>query len=517
MHLRIQAERYPDKPALIMGATGRTVTYKELNDRSLQVVQLLAAHGLGFGDHIALMMENCAEYLEVCWAAFRSGLYVTPINHHLTQNEVAHVVKDCGASALFMSPKTVSFGLVDLLSGQIKNLLLVTTGDAVGKCLAYEKSIKDYTPEQALEELEGAYMFYSSGTTGRPKGILRPLKRQVPGEEPDVLAQLLSGLYHFDKDTVYLSPGPLYHAAPTGWTMATHRLGGTVVIMEHFAAQTMLELVERYQVTHTQVVPTMFVRMLKLPDEQRNSIDLSSLKTVVHAAAPCPVKVKQQMLDWLGPIIYEYFAASEGFGFVAVSPEDWLAHPGTVGRMAQPGIKLHILDDEGNELPAGEVGIVYFEGFERFEYHGDSDKTSEVYNDKGFATSGDMGYLDEDGYLYLVDRVSNMIIAGGVNIYPQESEEILIMHPKVADVAVIGVPHPEYGEEIKAVVQLANKTDAGPVLEAELLAFVQEQLAKYKCPRSVDFVDKLPRLASGKLLKRRLKDQYWGDTNYRHI
>ena len=306
---------------------------------------------------------------------------------------------------------------------------------------------------------------------------------------------------------VYLSPAPLYHAAPLRFCMSVHQVGGTVIVMERFDPEEALALIQRYQVTHSQVVPTMFVRMLKLPDEVRARYDVSSLAGVVHAAAPCPVALKEQMIEWWGPIIHEYYAGTEGNGFVYCNSEDWLAHKGTVGK-AIAG-EIHIVDEDGEEVPVGQEGTIYFGGGTEFEYHNDPKKTAESRNDKGWSTLGDVGRLDEDGFLYLTDRKSYMIITGGVNVYPQEAENILAMHPKVLDVAVIGVPNEDFGEEVKAVVQPMDMAEAGPDLERELIAYCREHLADVKCPRSVDFTDELPRHPTGKLYKRLLRDKYW--------
>src|SRR5690606_18528510 len=365
----------------------------------------------------------------------------------------------------------------------------------------------EHAAEPLDEEVEGAWMFYSSGTTGRPKGILQPLSGAPFGSALPALATAMQLMWGFSGDTRYLCPAPLYHAAPLGWTTSVQRLGGTAVVMERFDAEEALALIERHRITHAQLVPTHFVRMLKLPEERRRAYDLSSLQLAIHAAAPCPVEVKEQMLEWWGPIVHEYYARSEGNGLCAIGPEEWLEHRGSVGRPI--GATVHILDEEGNELPPGEPGQVWFESGTVFEYHNDPAKTASAFNDKGWSTLGDVGYLDEDGYLYLTDRISHMIISGGVNIYPQEVENLLTMHPAVADVAVIGVPDPEMGEQVKAVVQPADPSQAGPELEAELIAACRERLAGYKCPKSVDFVDELPRLPTGKLLKRELRQRYW--------
>lgn len=498
----------PDKTALIEARSGRTWTFAQLNDASIRCARLFAHQGLGFGDHIAVMTENLAENLIVTSAARRSGLYLTPINWHLSADEAEYVIRDCAAKWLLVSPG-VGEVLHTLSASLPAEVNLWTTGEATGRFESLSVGMAECSSAPLDEELDGAYMFYSSGTTGKPKGIFRPIERQLAGSQPDYLAQLLEAMWGWSSDTVYLCPAPLYHAAPLAWSMMTIEMGAAVVLMDKFDALESLSLIERYQINRIQVVPTMFVRILKLTREEREAHDLSSLECVVHAAAPCPVEVKQQMLDWWGPIIHEYYAGSEGGGMVAVGPEDWLAHPGTVGRPLLGS--LHILDDEGQEVSVGQVGTVYFDGGADFAYHGDEKKTQDAYNGQGWHTLGDMGYVDEEGYLYLTDRKSHMIISGGVNIYPQEAENVLTMHPKVVDVAVIGVPHSEYGEEVKAVVQLAEGAQGDAALADELIGYCQARLTKYKCPRSVDFVSELPRLASGKLLKRQLRDRYWSE------
>ncbi|MCU1367970.1 MAG: putative fatty-acid--CoA ligase, partial [Ilumatobacteraceae bacterium] len=356
------------------------------------------------------------------------------------------------------------------------------------------------------DECEGDFMLYSSGTTGRPKGIRRAMTFPPLGQPLRGVTPMLQGL-GLHAGSVYLTPAPLYHAAPLAWSMGAQRLGATVVVMEHFDAEACLDLIDRHDITHGQFVPTMFVRMLKLADDVRAGHDLSSLVAVVHAAAPCPVDVKRAMIDWWGPIVNEYYSSTEGAGITWITSAEWLERPGSVGRAiaGQPVI----LDDDGRELPNGEIGTVWFRGGMTFEYHNDPLKTAEAQDGSGRATVGDVGYLDDDGYLFLTDRKAFMIISGGVNIYPQEAENVLISHPKVFDVGVIGVPDTEMGETVKAVVQPVRWTDAGPELEAELLAHCREHLAAFKCPRSIDFDRELPRLDTGKLYKKELRARYW--------
>ena len=513
MHLDTAASKAGNKPAVIIAETGKSISYHDFNQRSLQVSRWFWEHGLRFGDHIALMMENTPDNLILCTAALRSGLYITPVNWHLAANEAAFVINDCGARVLFISEAVA--GVARQMANQLPAGLITVSVDGTSMDSSNEDNLSlekelSATPASAAEgqeQLEGSIMLYSSGTTGKPKGILQPLLRKPVSDDTQVLAMLMQGMYQFDDNAVYLCPAPLYHAAPLGWSLSVLQLGGTVVLEKRFNEQLTLQAIDKYKITHAQFAPIMFVRLLKLPTGQREGFDLSTLKAVIHAAAPCPVNVKHAMIDWWGPIIYEYYAGSEGGGFVAVGPEEWLQKPGTVGK-ALMGV-VHIVDDETNEVATGETGTIYFESDARFEYHGDKKKTEETYNAQGWNTLGDLGYLDEDGYLFLTDRKSFMIISGGVNIYPQETENVLTLHPKVYDVAVIGIPHEEYGEEVKAVVQLTESAEADADTEQELIDFCLENLSKFKCPRSVDFVDDMPRLPTGKLLKRTIRDRYW--------
>jgi acyl-CoA synthetase (AMP-forming)/AMP-acid ligase II len=505
MYVGTFAAQTPDKPAYVMAATGKAVTYRELDDRSNQLAQLLWRNGLRPGDGLAVCMENNEWYFPVVWAGARSGLYYTAVSSRLTAAEVEYIVDDCGAQAVVLSydKRDVAAELTDRLP-KVHTRLMV--GGTIPGWDSYEDVVGAMPAEPLAEELSGTDMLYSSGTTGRPKGVRPPLPRQ-PVDTPHPIAALGSLLYGFTPDTVYLSPAPLYHAAPLRFTMGVHRIGGTVIVMEHFDPEEFLQLVERYHVTQTQVVPTMFVRMLKLPDEVRARYDVSSLRAVIHAAAPCPIPVKEQMIGWWGPVIHEYYAGTEGNGFVAINSEEWMTHKGSVGRPLVG--RLHIVDDNGEELPPGEPGTIYFEGGATFEYHNDPEKTAASRHPQGWSTLGDIGYVDEEGYLYLTDRKANMIISGGVNIYPQEAENVLTMHPKVVDVAVFGIPNDDFGEEVKAVVQPVDMVDAGPALERELIAYCKEHLAAFKCPRSVDFAAELPRHPTGKLYKRLLRDPYW--------
>ena len=513
MHIREYSKTTPDKPAIIMAGTGETITYRQLDERSNQGAQYFRSIGLNIGDHIAFLMENNSRFFEICWAAQRAGLYYTAISSRLTMEETAYIINDCGARIFITS--TYKSELAAQLADRTPNVeqRLMIDGTIPGY-QSYEDHVAHFPTTPLADECEGADMLYSSGTTGRPKGI-KPIEIGRPIGSEDSLYNLLRTIYKFSGDAIYLSPAPLYHAAPLRYNMRCQRFGATCVIMEHFDAENYLRLVEKYKITHTQLVPTMFVRMLKLPDEVRLKYDVSSLITAIHAAAPCPEKVKYQMMDWWGPILCEYYGGTEGNGYCAVSPQEWFDHPGTVGR-ALVGI-LHILDEDGNELPVGETGAVYFSDGKDFTYHNDPERTAQSHNEKGWSTLGDVGYMDEDGFLYLTDRQSYMIISGGVNIYPQEIEDLLLTHPKVYDAAVFGVPNEEFGEEVKAVIQPIDMKLAGPDLSTELIEFCRANISHVKCPRSVDFEAELPRHPTGKLYKRLLKDKYWGDKKSRIV
>jgi acyl-CoA synthetase (AMP-forming)/AMP-acid ligase II len=499
-------ERAPDRPALIMGTSGEAVSFRDLEDASNRFAQLLRARGLVAGDGIAVLLENHPRYFEVMWGAKRTGLYSTTINFHLNVPEVAYIVDDCSARLVVSSERLgpVAEGLTEHVVPRLEHRLMI--GRPVQGWAPYELTVAELRAVPVVDEAEGQLMLYSSGTTGRPKGIRRPLPGVAFGEAPEPVGPFADALGIGDGD-VYLCPAPLYHAAPIVWSMNAQTRGATVVVMERFDPEEALALIERHRVTHAQFVPTMFVRMLKLDDDIRQRYDVSSLRGVVHAAAPCPPDVKRRMIDWFGPIVSEFWSSTEAAGGTWVDAEDWLAHPGTVGRPFMG--ELHIRDDDGNELASGEVGVVWAKSPLDFEYHNDEATTAEAHNDHGEVTVGDMGYIDTDGYLYLTDRKSFMIISGGVNIYPQEVENLLIGHPQVADVAVVGVPNDDLGEEVKAVVQPVTWTSAGPELEATLIDFCRRHLAPFKCPRSVDFERELPRLDTGKLYKRAIRDPYW--------
>lgn len=511
------ATQFPDKPAVINSATGQTLTYAQLNDRSNQLAQLMYDLGLRRGDHCAIFMENDIRYFETVWAALRSGLYCTTVNRYLTDEEAAYIV-DNSESQLVVTSKHLKdiAGSLPAACPQVKRWLM--TDDAYDAFENYDEAIAQYPAEPLAEEPAGTMMLYSSGTTGRPKGILRPLPEVSISDGATPIGALQRNTWNFNEDTVYLSPAPLYHSAPMGFTTGTHANGGTVVMMPRFDELGALKAIADYQVTHSQWVPTMFSRMLKLDPDTRHQFDLSSHQVAIHAAAPCPKGVKQQMFEWWGPIIHEYYGGTELNGLTHVSPEAWLSKPGTVGQ-AILGV-LHICDDDGNEVPAGQSGLVYFELPKMpFKYLKDDEKTKSAQHPQhaNWSALGDVGYMDEDGFLFLTDRATFMIISGGVNIYPQEIEDAMIMHPKVQDVAVIGVPNEEMGEEVKAVVQLVPEVEASPAVIDELMAYTREHIAHYKCPRSIDFEEELPRLPTGKLYKRILKDRYWGKMDSRIV
>ena len=504
MHPSVYARSQPGKAAYIMAGSGTVVSYGQLEERSRRCAQLLRGLGLGTGDTIAICMDNNPRYFELCWAAQRSGLYYTCVSNRLTAPEVEYIVRDSGARVLFLSVSQRAIAAE--LAHSLDDLERFSVDGSINGYLDYESTRDRFPAEPVADETSGSDMLYSSGTTGRPKGI-RVALSGLAIDAPSPLLQIIGGYYGFGEDTVYLSPAPLYHAAPLRFCMTAQRCGGTVIVMEKFDPEWALALIEQYRVTHSQWVPTMFVRMLKLPAEARARHDLSTHRLAIHAAAPCPRQVKRAMIEWWGPIVQEYYAGSEGNGLCAINSADWLAHEGSVGRpvFGMP----HILDAEGRELPPGQEGTIYFSDGVEFVYHNDPAKTAESRNALGWTTLGDIGYLDAEGFLYLTDRKANVIISGGVNIYPQEAENLLVTHPKVMDVAVFGVPDEEFGEAVKAVVQPIDMGEAGPELEQELIDYCRDHLSHIKCPRSVDFEAELPRHPTGKLYKRLLRDRYW--------
>ena len=494
-----------DTPAIVMTGSGAIRTWGELDERSNRLARHWHDLGLRRGDHVAIFMENRLEYLEVCWAADRSGLYYTPINSHLNADEVRYILSDCGARSLVISPARLAVA-VGAVTGSTTLQSVLCVGGAEG-CLDYDEVLAGYGPLPFDDEVSGLPMLYSSGTTGVPKGVVRPLPDRHPREVAGV-GLAIKVAWGGGRGMRYLSPAPMYHSAPLTFAMGVHRLGGTVYVMERFDAEAALRAIEDHRITHSQWVPTMFHRMLNLAEEVRTSVDLSSHRYAIHGAAPCPVPLKRAMIDWWGPIVWEYYAGTEGPGSTTVGSDEWVRRPGTVGRAA--GCVIHILDDDGNELPAGQVGTIYFESptAAGFRYHGDDAKTATTRTDRGWATMGDIGYVDADGYLFLTDRKAFTIISGGANVYPQEAEDVLSMHPAVADVGVFGIPDDDMGEVVHAVVQPAPGVRVDEALAAELVAYCRERLSTIKCPRSISFQDELPRLPTGKLYKQRLRDDY---------
>lgn len=507
MYPGTHAHLHPDKPAVIVADTGETLTYSQLDTRSLRFARHLYDDGVRPGDHLAVISDNQARALEVYWAAMRSGLYVTFINSHLSENELAYIVKDCGAQTLVVAEK---YGAVaQRVAGQTPQVQRKVALGAVAGFGDYEAIIATASDQPLPAQPCGTDMLYSSGTTGFPKGIEVPLPDRAVDEPGDPVTATFGAAMGLTADSVYLSPAPVYHAAPLRFMAMAHRLGATVVMMRKFDAEYALRLIERHRVTHSQWVPTMFIRMLKLDPAVRDGYDVSSLRCAVHAAAPCPQDVKRAMIDWWGPILLEYYSATEGNGVTMIGSHDWLAHPGSVGRCLL-GV-LHICGDDGADLPTGQIGTVYFErDAAPFEYHNDPKRTAETRHPDhpNWTTNGDVGYVDADGYLYLTDRKSFMIISGGVNIYPQEIENALALHPAVFDVAVIGVPDDEMGESVLAVVHPAEPAQPPDELAATLDRFLRERIAHYKLPRRYEFTTDLPRTPTGKLAKGRLRERY---------
>jgi acyl-CoA synthetase (AMP-forming)/AMP-acid ligase II len=499
----------PDKPAVIMASSGAVQTFAELDTAANKLSRLLHAAGLRPGDHVGLCLENHPRYLEVLWGCRYAGLVYTACSSRLTSAELAYILNDCGARVFITSRYKADQAAEIIPDTPGIELRLMLDGTIEGH-ESYEDSIGKQPAEPLPDRVAGTDMLYSSGTTGRPKGVTGTFRPSPLEETPNSVMGVVSLLFGGTSDSVYLSPAPLYHAAPLRFCMSVQSLGGTVIVMEHFDAEEYLALVERYHATITQVVPTMFVRLMKLPDDVRSKYDVGSMQCIIHAAAPCPIPVKKAIIEWFGPVVHEYYAGTEGNGFVYCNSEMWLAHEGTVGKPI--ACTVHICGEDGDELPHYESGTIYFEGGAQFEYHNDPDKTAGSRHPKGWSTLGDVGYLDDDNFLYLTDRKAYMIISGGVNIYPQEAENVLVTHPKVIDVAVFGVPNEDFGEEVKAVVQpvdMPADDDEARALAGELIQYCRSELADVKCPRTIDFREELPRHPTGKLYKRLLKDEYW--------
>ena len=509
MHPRLHAQAHAEKPALIMAADGETITYGEMEARANRGAHTLRALGLQNGDAVAIACDNRTEFFDIYWAAQRSGLILVLLSARLKTDEIAYIVGDSSAKVVLISDKMASTAR-DCVANKaaMPNVSQIVTIGTVDDLPEWNALCAAQPATPIADEEIGGRMVYSSGTTGKPKGLKFASASGSP-IQPNPGAMLFDRFYDLGEDCIYLSPAPLYHAAPMGITAGIQAVGGTAVVMTKFDPEEFLKAIERYRITAVMVVPTMFIRLLALPDAVRNKYDLSSLKTVLHAAAPCPIPIKQAMIDWLGPIIEEFYSGSEGIGHVTLNSAEWLAHVGSVGRAVIGTI--HICDDDGNELPVGETGTVFFSGTKPVTYHNDAAKTASARNPlhPDWSTMGDVGHLDEDGYLYLSDRKDFMIISGGVNVYPQEVENLLITHPAVADVAVFGVPNPDFGEEVKAVIQPKDWNEAGSALAADLIQWCKQRLADVKCPRTVDFERELPRAETGKLYKKELKERYW--------
>ncbi len=516
MYTGRHAQLRPLQPAFIMASTGEAVTYRELEARCNRLAHLFRNRGLKRLDHYAIFMENNSRYLEACGAGERSGLYFTCVNSYLTAGELAYILNNSCSRILITSLTKLDVVREALKECPKVELCIVADGEGESERIVGLAEATKGLPKTAIaDESIGTAMLYSSGTTGRPKGILRPLPEQQPAQQLPMF-DFLQKLWQYREGMIYLSPAPLYHSAPQAAVNLTIRVGGTVVIMEKFDPENYLELIETWGITHSQLVPTMFSRLLKLPDEVRRRYDLSSLEIAIHAAAPCPALVKEDVIKWWGPIIHEYYGATEGLGFTACNSEEWLAHRGTVGKVLLGD--LHILDENMQECPTGTAGTVWFKTASQFEYFNDPERTKEARSPDGsMSTVGDVGYVDADRYLYLTDRATFMIISGGVNIYPQECENLLITHPKIADAAVFGVPNADLGEEVKAVVQPMPGIEPCQALAEELIAFCGQSLARQKVPRSIDFEEQLPRLPTGKLYKRVLRDRYWGSKSSRIV
>jgi long-chain acyl-CoA synthetase len=504
MGLRESALTNPEKTAIVMVESGERRTFRELSERADQYANFFRQNGCVVGDSIAFTVENCPEFFAICFGALRAGLYYTALSTYLSAAESQYIVEDCGAR-LYISSARFDARAEEMGTAVTGDMRLFSLGGDISGYRSLEDEIAAMPTVAIADETKGQDLLYSSGTTGQPKGV----KIELTGDSPEAISdntRAIVHLYGFSADSVYLSPAPLYHAAPLRFNLVTLILGGTSVIMDRFDPVVALEAIQKYRCTHSQWVPTMFIRMLKLPQSERQKHDVSSMQVAIHAAAPCPVPVKERMIEWWGLVLNEYYAGTEGSGFCAVNSREWLAHKGTVGRPLFGAV--HVVAEDGTELGTGQVGTVYFSGGTDFEYLNDPDKTQTAYNAKGWSTLGDVGYVDDDGYLYLTDRKAYMIISGGVNIYPQEAEDVLVMHPRVADAAVFGVPDEEMGEQVKAVIQLIDHAERGADMAAELIAYCREQLSPIKCPKTIDFIEALPRHATGKLYKRLLKDQY---------
>ena len=493
------------KAAVLLHPSGTVVSLDDLDAAANRLANFFGRAGLTPGDTVAILMENNEHIHAAMWAARRSGLYYTMVNTHLSASEIAYIVSDSAAKAVISSRamRDVCDRLAQAMPDGLPAIALIADDDLPG-WQRYPECVQNEPSDPITGPPAGQLLQYSAGSTGRPKGIRRPLN--LIGSSGAKLVTPVFEALGVTGDSVYLSPAPTYHTAPAMWTMAAQSVGATVVMMERFDPEQALDCIQRYGVTHAQFVPTMFVKMLRLPDATRQRFDVSSLQRVVHAAAPCPPAIKRQMIEWWGPIVDEYYGSSEGAGISFIRADEWLDHPGSVGKPMR-GVP-HILDENGVELPAGEIGEIFYEGGYPFEYLNDEAKTAAARTPKGWVTVGDVGYLDGDGYLYLTDRRNHMIISGGVNIYPQEIENELIAHPLVVDAAVFGIPDDLMGQAVTAVVQLTDPSQASDELRDALLGRLRDRMAHYKCPKRVHFEAQLPRTEAGKLYKRRLVEKY---------
>lgn len=488
-----------DQVAYRMLGSGIEITYGELDRHSNQGAQLFRQLGINTGDGIAIWLANHPEYLKITWAAQRAGIYYTPISTFFQAAEVEYLLTNSDARLL-----VTTRDLLQKLQNLPDTLTVLLLDEDAEPEASWQLRRAVHLSEPISDESEGAEMIYSSGTTGQPKGVRFALSNAPYGTVSNTFLTRID-MHQIDRNTRYLSTAPMYHSAPLRYNMIVTRMGGTAYILEKFDPEHALEAIDEFQITHSQWVPTMFVRLLKLPAATREKFNLRSLRYVIHAAAPCPIDIKQQMLDWLGPVIYEYYSGTEANGFTAIDSNEWRERPGSVGRPVQG--EVHILDEGFNELPTGETGTVFFAKGNDFSYHKDPEKTAKAKSPQGYSTLGDIGYVDADGYLYLRDRKAFMIISGGVNIYPQEVENLLVSHPEVLDVAVFGVPNDDFGEEVKAVIQPTK--EASETLAAELIEYCRANLSHIKCPKSIDFIDEMPRHPTGKLYKQALKARYW--------
>ena len=505
-HPRLVAAADPGRAAIIVAETGEWQSYSELVERADRAARLFDSMGIEAGDTIGIIAENHLRYAELCWAAKNSGLYYVCASTHLDSGDLAYIIENSGMRLLLVSAAMAGqAGAALALVADPPAMMLIDESRPGVPC--YEIEVMKHPALPIEGRMAGASMLYSSGTTGRPKAV-RPLLGVRPPEEPPRRQQMLIDAFEFGPEMVLINPGPLYHAAPGRKMMTTLRLGGTVVIFRRFDPAAVLKAIEAYRGTHGFFVPTMFVRLLRYRRDGNPIPDHSSLSSVVHGAAPCPASIKQAMIDWWGPIIHEVYGGTEGMGHTVIRAEEWLRHKGSVGR-PPTGCRMKIVDAEGRLLPQGVPGRIFMANGNRFSYLGDEAKTRAVHDEEGFATFGDIGYLDAEGYLYLTDRESHMIISGGVNIYPQEAENILIDHPAIADVAVIGIPDPEFGENVLAIVEPIGWPEDEPALARDIIAFCRARLSPIKCPRTVEFIRTLPRNEMGKVRKRDLRRQFW--------